>query len=376
MIGVNGQYIFSVSIGDKEDFLKEDKFTSFILIENIGLSLPYWELKFDCVFPELSRYFNEKQPIIVKFGTDMNSLDSLNLIIKKPIVVPQSSGSSSVILRGFTEMHSYLENEYMNVYPDCTSKDLMEQKAQAYGLQFKSNIEATNDKMTYYQPGCSDFKLLFTEWLHSYYQDNDIIIPTITTKGILSYNSLKDLIANSDPEELPAFTNSNPEKNEIQVDANQGGDSNTTISNSFGNYAKDRYIFDIDEGIFTHVNVENSTPIISESKTTSVDESISKSSGFFVQSSNVHKKYYEQELINKQKYFSIQSTKQWVSVADSIVKDIYPGDLVMYMSKKPNGQVDDYVSGMYLVNRRVLSIKNRKVHTNFLLTRENMNYSK
>lgn len=195
-------------------------------------------------------------------------------------------------------------------------------------------------------------------------------------KNELTYNSLSKLIADSDPEKLVAFVNTNPEKDEIQVDTNQVGDSNTTISNSFGNYAKDRYIFDIEEGITKHITIENNTPIISESKTTSVDESISKSSGYFVQSSNTHKKYYEQELVNTQKYFSIQSSKQWVSAADTLVQKVYPGDLVMYMDKKPNGQVDDYKSGMYLVNRRVVSIKNRKVHTNFLLTRENMNYSK
>lgn len=375
-IGIKGQYLLSVNIGPFEDFLKEDKFTSFILIENIGLSLPYWELKFDCVYPELLRYLNEKQAITIQLGTTTNDLTPYSLVIKKPIIIPQSIGSSSITLRGFTSMHAYLENENVGEFPDTTSKDLAQQIATKYGLTFKSNIDVTKDKMTYYQPRCSDYKFLFTEWLHSYYADNDIIIPTITTKNELSYNSLSKLIADSDPEKLVAFVNTHPEKDEIQVDTNQIGDSNTTISNSFGNYAKDRYIFDIEEGITKHITIENNTPIISESKTTSVDESISKSSGYFVQSSNTHKKYYEQELVNTQKYFSIQSSKQWVSAADTLVQKVYPGDLVMYMDKKPNGQVDDYKSGMYLVNRRVVSIKNRKVHTNFLLTRENMNYSK
>lgn len=374
--GIQSQYRMSVSIGPYEDFLTDDKFISFILIQNIGLSLPYWELKFDCVYSDLLKYFNEKQPITIQLGTTLQDMKPLTLVIKKPIVIPQSAGSSSVTLRGFTAMHSYLETEYKKVWENTTSLDLARQMAKKYGLTFKSNISQTNDSMTYYQAGCSDYKFLFTEWLHSYYKDNDIIIPTISTKNELTYNSLVQLIADSNVEELPTFTNTNPENNEFQVDSNQGSDSNTTISNTFGNYVKDRYIYDVDSGMFSHVNIENSTPIISESKTTSVDESISKSSGFYVQSSNVHKNYYKQELINTQKYFSIQSSKQWASVSNVLVSSIYPGDLAMYMSKKPNGQSDEAISGMYLVNKKVISIKNRSIHTNFLLSRENMNYSK
>lgn len=375
-IGTQGQYLLSVSLGDKDDFLKEDKFNSFKLIENIGLSLPYWELNFDCVFPELLRYFNETQPITIQIGTTTNDLKPLQLVIKKPIVVPQSTQSHSVILRGFTSMHSYLDKEHMASYSQQTTYKLAQQIAAKYNLKFMSNIEDTSDLMDYLQPGISDFKFLFTEWLHSYYADNDIIIPTITTNDVLSFNSLSKLIADSDPEKLTTFITGKPEKDEIQVDANQGGDSSASMSNSFGSYVKDRYIFNIEDGMLTHINVENSTPIISESKTTSVDSSISKSSGFFVQSSNVHENYYKQELINTQKFFSIQATKQWVSVPEKLLSKVYPGDLVMFMSKKTNGQIDDAVSGMYLVSKKVTSIKNRKVHTNLLLTRENMNYSK
>jgi hypothetical protein len=374
--GIEGQYRMSVTIGDYEDFLTEDKFEKFVLIENTGLSLPYWELRFTCVFPELLRYFNEKQPILVQLGTTSQNVEPVNLVIKKPVVIPESSDSSSVILYGFTSKHQYLENEYKQSYPDATSFSCAQQIAKKYGWQFKSNISNTNDKMTYYQPGESDYKFLFNTWLHSYYADNDLIIPTITTKDILKYDSVMQLIADFDPEKAPTFVDNNPEKDEILVNANTGSESNTTITNMFGNYVKDRYIFDIETGLFTHVNIENNTPLISESKTNSVDESISRSSGFYVQSSNVHKNFYKQELINTQKYFSLQSSKQWVSVADKLVSDIYPGDLAMYMSKKGNNQVNDQISGMYLVNRRVVSIKDRKVHTNFQLIRENMNYSK
>ena len=376
---VNGGYKMSVSIGNRDDFLTDDKFISFILIENIGLSLPYWELQFDCVYPDLLRFFNEKQPITVQYGLGTSDLTPITLVIKKPIITPKSADCSSVILRGFTSMHSYLETEYQQVYSidkPITSLDLAKSIATKYGLDFKSNMDKTNDEMTYYQPGVTDFKFLFTEWLHSYYQDNDIIIPTITTKNQLTYNSLSKQIAEADLENLPTFTDVNPEKNEILVNANTGLESNTTLSNKLGSYVKTRDIYDIETGTTTHVDVSNETPIISESKQTSVDESISKSSGFYVQSSNVHKNYYKQELVNTQKWFSIQSSKQWVSAPDQLVQNVYPGDLVLYMPRKSDKQVNDQVSGMYLVNKKVISIKNRNVTTNFQITRENMNYSK
>ena len=375
-IEVKGGYKLSVSIGTYEDFLTDDKFEKFVLIQNIGLSLPYWELKFDCVFPELMRYFNEKQPITIQIGTDTNTLKPYSLVIKKPIIIPKSADCSSVTLRGFTSMHSYLELEKRLQFPEMTSLDLFKQKATEYGLEFISNMSSTNDKMTYLQASETDFKFLYTEWLHSYYADDDIIIPTITTQNKLTYNSLTKMIANSDPEKLLTFTDIKPDKNEILVNANTGTESNTTLSNSLGNYVKTRDIFDISTGLTTHIDISNTEPIISESKQTSVDESISKTSGFYVQNSNVHKNYYKQELVNTQKWFSIQSSKQWLSAPDRILTNIFPGDLCMYMSKKDNGQINDAISGLYLVSKKVISVKNRNASTNLLVSRENLNYSR
>ena len=309
-------------------------------------------------------------------------MQPIQFVIKKPIVAPKSADCSAVTLRGFTAMHSYLETEYKAMYPaeesqTYTSVQLAQAIAQKYGLSFRTNMGQTNDAMVYYQPGLTDYNFLFTEWLHSYFQDNDIIVPAITTRNEMTYNSLSNQIANSDPEQMFTFTDVKPETDkEIMVNANTGLESNTTISNMLGSYVKFREIYNIDTGEYTTVDVSNSTPIISESKTTSVDESISKSSGFYVQSSNVHANYYKQELVNRQKWFSIQSSRQWVTTPEKICMDVYPGDLVLYMTKQNSQQVNDQVSGMYLVSRRVVSIKNRTTCTNYLLVRENMNYSK
>lgn len=373
--GIEGQYKMTVSIGDFDDFLTDDKFISFKMVENIGLSLPMWELNFDCVFPEMLKYFNETQVLNVQLGTTTQDLEPLTFAIKVPMITPQSASSYSVILRGFTNNVPYLEQENIQAYPDNTSKQLMQAAAGKYGWTFKSNMSETQDKMTYLQSGICDYKFLFNEWMHSYYKDNDIIIPAISTKGILSYNSLSDLIANVDPEKILTFTDSKAEDKEIVVSANSNSGSNSALTNSFGNYMKQRDIFDISTGVLTHVDVSNAIPIISESKTTTTSD-ISKSSGYYVQNVNVHKNYYKQELINTQKFMSIQASNQWISAADTIIKDLYPGDLCMFMTKKNNGQINDQTSGLYLVNRRVISIKERQVHTNLLLSRENMNYSK
>lgn len=376
-IGIDGAYKFDLTIGDKSNFLKEDKFIKFILIENIGLSLPYWELQYDNVFPDLVEYFNEKQPIQVQLGTSQKDLEPINLVIKKPVVVPKSADSQSVTLRGFNTMIDYLENENVSQLENSDSCTLANTIAQKYGLQYKSNLESTQDVMTYMQPNITDFKYLYTEWLHSNSGiENDIIIPTITSQYVMTYNSLTKLISEVDTNTIKTFVDASPEKDEIMVNANTGAESNTTFSNMLGNYVKQRDIFYVSTGMTEHIDISNSTPIISESKTNSVNDTISKSSGVYVQGPNVHETYYKQELLNTQKWFSIQSSKQWVSVPDKLVKDIYPGELVMYMSKKSNGQVNDATSGLFLVVKRVISIKNRQVTTNFLLSRENLNYSK
>lgn len=376
-IGIDGLYKFDLTIGNRSNFLTEDKFIKFVLIENIGLSLPYWELQYDNVYPDLLEYFNEKQPIQVQLGTSLKNLEPISLIIKKPIVVPKSVDSQGVTLRGFNTMIDYLENENISKLDNSDSLTLARTIANKYGLTFKSNMSSTNDKMTYMQPCITDFKYLYTEWLHSNSGlSNDIIIPTITSQYTMTYNSLSKLINDADVQKLPTFTDSIPEKNEIVVNANTGAESNTTLSNMLGNYVKQRDIYYVNTGSLEHIDISNNVPVISESKTNSIDTNISKSSGFYVQSENVHQNYYKQELLNTQKWFSIQSSKQWVCAPDNLVQNVYPGDLVMFMSKKSNGQVNDNTSGLFLVVKRVISIKDRKVSTNFLLSRENMNYSK
>ena len=376
--GISGQYKMSISINKFDDFLTEDKFIHFILIDNIGFSIPYWEIKFDCVYPELLKYLNEKQSVIVQMGKTTSDLQPFTLVIKKPFIVPKTPSNSEVTLRGFINMEPFIEKE--NVYSSndkISSLDLMKEFSSKYNLSFKSNLSSTKDKMIYMQPYATDYKFLFTEWLHSYNKDNDIIIPAITFSGKLKYNSLSKMIQDFDSSKDPIFVDKkSTSRNEKVVDGDQLGFSNTTLSNTLGNYMKERYIFDIENGKLTHVDVSNDTPIISESSTTSVSENISKSSGFYIQSSNVHENYYKQELINTQKWFSIQSTKQWVSVKDEFVTDVEPGNVTLYMTKKDNKQINDQLSGLYLVSRRVVSIDNRYIKTNFLLTRENMNYSK
>lgn len=374
--GVDGQYRLSVTIGDKEDFLTDDKFISFTLVEKLGLSLPYFELVFDNVYPELSRYFNETAPILIQLGTNQEDLEPINFTIKVPIIMPKSADCSQVTLRGFLNNVDYLETELVNIYEEKMSLELAQIIAKRHEWSFKTNLSTTNDKMTYYQPNYSDYRFLFNEWLHSYYKDNDIILPAISSKKVLSYNSLSDLIHNTSVETMLTFVDSNPENNEIIVNANTSNDSGNALQNSFGNYIKTRDIYNIDTGLTTHVDVSNTTPIISESKNTSINESISKSSGFYVQSSNVHSNYYKQELINIQKFMSIQSSCQWISTIDTLIKNLYPGDLCLYMSKKENGQVNDQTSGLYLVTKRVVDIRDRHVHTNLQLSRENLNYAK
>lgn len=374
--GINSQLKMSVSIGDYEDFLKLDKFTSFIIIEDIGLSLPYWELRFDCVLPELLKYFNELQTITVQLGIDTNSLEPYSLVIKKPIVTPETSGCYKVILRGFIDIQEYLTNEHKAVYENSTSLQLAQNIAKNYGLKFSSNLSETKDKMTYYQPGESDYKFLFNAWLHSYCQTDDLIIPAITMNKELRYNSIKTMISNTNFDNMTTFVDYKANEREIQVNANSQTSSNTTLTNLFGNYMKDRYIYNINDGTFTHINIDNNKPMISSSKMNSSASSISKSSGFFVQSSNVHKNYYTQELVNIQKYASLQSCKQWISAVNTNINNVHCGDLVLYMTKKENSQSNDQTSGMYLVNRKVISVKDRDIHMNFLLSRENMNNSK
>lgn len=376
-IGVDGQYKFDVTIGNKENFITEDKFISFTLIENIGLSLPYWEFQYNNVFPELLEFMNEKQSIKVQLGTTTKDLEPITLTIKKPMITPKSAESQFITLRGFNSMLEYLENENIDVSDNLTSMELAKKIADKHLLKFESNLSSTNDKMTYMQPRITDFKYLFTEWLHSDSGiKDDIIIPTITSDGRMTYNSLIKLISSIDTKTIPTFTDSKPENNEIVVNANTGAESNTTLTNMLGGYVKHRDIFYVDTGTLESVDISNDVPIISESKTNSIDEGISKSSGVYVQGSNVHSTYYKRELLNIQKWMSIQSSKQWVSAPDRLVKSIYPGQLVMFMTKKDNGQINDAMSGLFLVVKRVISIKDRKVSTNFLLARENMNYSK
>ena len=74
MIGVEGQYRASFSIGEIEDFLKEEQLICFKLIEDTSNVIPIFQLDIYIFDERILKYVNDVKNLIVKIGQSVDKM--------------------------------------------------------------------------------------------------------------------------------------------------------------------------------------------------------------------------------------------------------------------------------------------------------------
>src|SRR5574344_570722 len=343
MIGVEGEYKFSIFLKEQKNIISEYDMISFTIIELAGFNLPYFEFVFTLKDKSKLDYFNDTSVLNAQMGSTTNSLKDTELHIEKVINSNAESGACTVTLRGIQNSKPYLVNQNSGS-STCTSSALFESIAKKYGYKYESNFSATDDKMAWLQSNQTDYAFINEVWKHSYLTDKAYCMTAFTIHNNFRYLDVSQMIA--DNKIKYNYVTSLPESaDETQINSDYKVDNNTTINNMCGGYVKKRYVYDMDRRTYSLIDIGNSVPIISEAKTTNANTEISKSAGFYIQNSLMHKNYYKAEMLNKVRTFNMNSSRLWVTIEDSY-SDVHPLDLVTVLIKEDNNQSCEQYSGL------------------------------
>jgi len=116
MLGVEGQLVVKLKIGDLEDFINPDDFESLTLIEEAGNVLPTYELIFSTQDESLLRYLNEGNPITISFGETIDTLINSRLMVFHPMIAYEATPKVKVRLTGMFDFPNYLSNSRIKIY--------------------------------------------------------------------------------------------------------------------------------------------------------------------------------------------------------------------------------------------------------------------
>ena len=105
MIGVEGQYRASFSIGEVEDFLKEEQLICFKLIEDTSNVIPIFQLDIYVFDEKVLKYVNEGKNLIVKIGKSVDKMAEATFKITKNTPIREGEHKTILHMVGiFAEM--------------------------------------------------------------------------------------------------------------------------------------------------------------------------------------------------------------------------------------------------------------------------------
>lgn len=370
MIGIEGEFLFSFSLVDYTNIVFTDDLLSFTVIETCGSPvLPYFELSFTLKNKADLEYFNDSSVISIQLGKNSNDLKDIQFAVKKVLLSPSQESVCTVILRGVYNNQAYLVNTLSEDYND-TSYNVISQIAKRNKFNFKSNVNNTNDSMLWQQASESDFKFLHNVWKHSYINDNACTLIGIDLDNNFIFKNLIPDIASNNI--AYTFTTADSPGDEIQVHSDFKTVNNSTVTNAFGGYIREKYVYNVSKREYELIKAPDTIPVISESAYNNTNANLEKNTGFRYLTPFMHENYYKAELININRMLAISSSQIWVTIFTEY-NNVHPLDLVMLLAKDGNNQSCMQYSGLYVVTKVVRTVQDRRMVTSVLLSRESFN---
>ena len=193
MIGINKQFVLSVTVGGESDFFGVNDLISAMTVEEVGNQLPTFELVFVLRNKALFDFMNQGSSCKIGIGIEGTKFDGIRytqfVIISKEKLA-ENHDHFVIRLVGIYDALPYLTDTFVSVFRNMTSFELLSSKVSSY-FTFKTNLPNSNDRMTWHQTNVSDQKMVKSLWLHSAFPQNDTPMVGISTKGEFIYKGVK-----------------------------------------------------------------------------------------------------------------------------------------------------------------------------------------
>lgn len=374
MVGINGQYIFTFSIGDQNDFIAENELEAFVMIEEAGNSLPTFQLTFISAIDTILSVLHEDNDLLVSYGKSAENMITSRLAITRVESNRVGQNRREITVVGLYSALGFLGNSNLFITEKVSGLEALQTIVKKH-FTLKSNIDKSLDAQNWVQPNITDRAFVNKLWLHS---DLDNSFPAV---GISSDGTfiVKDVL-----KELAEFKNKNPnytwrftpDPNDVTRDIMYDGDPvfsfDTSLINNWVGYGRQRLVYNTEGGTTSFVR-QVAEPAISLTDQMVTRTGINKRfAATGIHNNNVHKNYWPAYQKNVASLAGFSSMKVTISFRNQF----YPVkvlDLSMYLEETIEGNSSksaQYHSGLYFISKVSRSISNRTFTTLVQMTRE------
>lgn len=370
MIGINGQYLVMFKVNNMKDFIREDQLVSFKFIEEAGNVLPIFELIFETSDDSIIQYLNSGNTLEVSMGISKTSMITTKLYIFKRDKDSVSNISTRIYLNGFLSATPYNYTCSNNIIKG-SSKDAIKTVA-SKNFKFKTNIDKTDDTMSWIQPNTSNREFVTSVWLHSFISNDDLTVIGITSNSELIFNSMKNSFQSRTPTWKFQDTVSDGSNN-IIYNGTPTFIGNIGLNNHLTGFYKSRVIHDLDK-VESKLSTSKIAPILARTKKQDTSDMGSRMGTVSLKTANMHDNYHNAYDMNVTKLNALKSLKAKVDIYNQYFP-IKVLDTVLLKDNSGNikNTTSEDSSGFWIVSKIARILSNRQFINVVTLCRDGIN---
>lgn len=374
-IGVDGQFIVQVKIGNNAEFIERDDFLGLTIIEEAGNVLPTFSLTFKSTDEDIISQLNENNLIELKMGRDLQSLQDIELSTTK--LKTQKEGADFRIYEatGFASEIDYITEHTLNITDNVSGVEAALEVANKSFKRVTSNITKSADKQVWIQHNITGKRFVSNCLMHADVS-NSFPAFALTAEGEFILKDVNKLLSAGGIAPYDWRLVKEPTKRLIDIpfDSDYQITSKAGFINNWMGYGRETIVYDLITGK-TEVVHEEPEVVLSLSKEVDKSSSISERyAGTQVQSDNVHGKYWESYNHNLMSLSNLSKVDVMTSFSNNYYP-VKPLDLIMLNDKSTSNEnvAGEYTSGIYIASKVVRQIEADMMVTTLVLNREAFN---
>ncbi len=362
MIGVSGQYLFSLETELGQPIVDVNSLVSFNSIESCDLLMPVFKIMFFLNDNKNLGYFNEGSIIKLALGKDKKTLTYINLQVTK--IQESTSQERFINMEATLYKPTYSKNTKTLLHKNKTSVEIINQIAKEY-FTINSNISISSDRRNWVQFGVSDKSFVEHLWMNSYLDNGILATGVCSIDNIFVMKDLIKLFTSSDYDYKMSFTVGDKKK-EIGISNILQTSGSYAFFNSWKAYPRYSINYNILTDTFDDYSFKlNNLSSLSDKNNVNskVTKEIKNITTYSDSKYSFSKEYNLFALSNYSKY----------SIEVSCIGEFIPIKLLdkIYLDlDKNNLDNQEYFSGNYVVCKVVRNISNNKIITKVQLCRE------
>lgn len=168
MIGIEGQFVLFVDIGDIQDAVRPEDLEMLQLTETAGLGLPTFILRFATNDEQVTAHLNEIANIHLAFGRTAADLKECNFYATQIHVSKEGDTRRHVEMQGLFNKPDYLSSNVVGITKKESAIAALTDLAERNDFELpEDNIKESRDEQYWIQPNIPDKRFGTHLWLHA-----------------------------------------------------------------------------------------------------------------------------------------------------------------------------------------------------------------